>query len=38
MLSLTLTKLIFYQFNRIKVYGNAEKKKAICHDLQEQTI
>lgn len=26
MLSLILTKLIFYQFDRIKVYGNAEKK------------
>lgn len=28
MLSLILTKLIFYQFDRIKVYGNAEKKKS----------
>lgn len=37
MLSLTLTKIIFYQLNRIKIYDNVEKK-VLRHCLQEQTI
>lgn len=36
MLSLTLTKIIFYLFNRIK--GMTMQKEVVCHDLQEQII